>query len=146
MFRRRRMCLQEDPSTVSLLRVCRQIYAEAASIPLRQNTFSILGLNEKKEFSYHLKSYQCRQITSLRFEINETSSGNTLRNDITQISSRLKKQGYLPSLKKLVFCILFEPELDKSARQYIENELRSIVGIVFFRMTLDIGIEQKVVE
>ncbi|EMD94207.1 hypothetical protein COCC4DRAFT_79558 [Bipolaris maydis ATCC 48331] len=64
----RRTYPRGDPSEVSLLRVCRQIYAEAASIPLRQNTFLIADPLQPEACLSTFKCYQRRQITSLRFE------------------------------------------------------------------------------
>ncbi|XP_014558460.1 hypothetical protein COCVIDRAFT_36223 [Bipolaris victoriae FI3] len=64
-----RMHSQGDPSRVALLRVCRQIYAEAVNIPMQQSVFSIPLHYPMRECFSRFKTGQRRQITSLRFEV-----------------------------------------------------------------------------
>ncbi|KAF1932426.1 uncharacterized protein M421DRAFT_403295 [Didymella exigua CBS 183.55] len=58
-----------EPSIgVSLLRTCCQIYSEAASMPIRLNTFAFLSTWAVKKVTKQLKPYQRKQINTIRLE------------------------------------------------------------------------------
>lgn len=141
-----RMHSQGDPSRVALLRVCRQIYAEAVNIPMQQSVFSIPLHYPMRECFSRFKTGQRRQITSLRFEISLQESQESLSKDIPRLFSILKLPKYLPGLKKVVFCIIIKPKVDTIIKQTMEDKLRCEIEAVSSDMNLEIGIEQKVVE
>ncbi|EMD63226.1 hypothetical protein COCSADRAFT_161742 [Bipolaris sorokiniana ND90Pr] len=62
------MSSPKAPTGISLLRVCRQIYAEAANIPLQQNTSSFSTCYNIHKWFVVLNKGQRNQVTSLRFE------------------------------------------------------------------------------
>ncbi|KAH9873836.1 hypothetical protein IAQ61_004463 [Plenodomus lingam] len=93
-----------ERSGVALLRVCRQIYAEAAGMPLSLNTFSYYQHPAVSLFKY-FKPHQRKQITSVRADLDgitfETSGGLDL--DWTR---RLFE--FLPALKTYRLCVFKE--------------------------------------
>lgn len=65
-----------DQIGVPLLRVCRQIYAEAAYIPLSLNTFSFYDCFLATKALRKLKPHQRKQIVSFRLEAFEGNNGS----------------------------------------------------------------------
>ncbi|EUC47672.1 hypothetical protein COCMIDRAFT_77468, partial [Bipolaris oryzae ATCC 44560] len=136
-----RMHSQEAPSKVPLLRVCRQIYAEAANIPIQQTTFSIPRPDRIRRCFDPFKTCQRRHIASLRFEISSYRLAY-LWTDIPRLFRTLRLPKYLPGVKKVVFCLLFESNINTIIRQLEEDGLRRRVEAVSYGMGLDIEIEQ----
>jgi hypothetical protein len=68
---------------MALLRVCRQIYSEAASLPMKLNTFSLDadGHYSTRSALAQLKPYQRRQIKNIQIEKLELD-------DISQINAQ----------------------------------------------------------
>lgn len=54
---------------MALLRSCRQVYSEAALMPVRVNTFAFEGVYDIKRAIKLLKTHQCKQIIHLQFDI-----------------------------------------------------------------------------
>lgn len=59
---------------VALLRCCRQIYSEAATIPLRLNTMAFDSTRQLEHAMKRFKAHQRKLITTVRLEINATST------------------------------------------------------------------------
>jgi hypothetical protein len=117
------MELGNGPKGIALLRVCRQIFAEAADIPLRQNIFFFTALREIKRSFKVFKKRERNQITSLRFELHGTDARPSLWCDNGIRSSDALSSKHLPGLKKVVIHIFSCSQMDEVTRQETENRL-----------------------
>ena len=99
-----------EPSVgVALLRCCRQIYSEAALMPIRLNTLAFSNVLHIKKATKLLKAHQRKQITMIRVEVSPYGSwasaccSQFVANTITKT---------LPALKNIEVVVFDASEVD----------------------------------
>lgn len=142
----RSFCLRSSINVskgISLLRVCRQIYAEAAEIPLRESIFSFERLEDDiKKTLNNLKRHQRKLITKLQIEISEDdalTSWGAFR-ALVYLAGR-EGQSYLPGLKEVTLRI-FSVSIDQVTRQEAEDEVRNDVKDLSGKTWFDVRVER----
>jgi hypothetical protein len=130
---------------MALLRTCRQIYAEAALMPLTLNTFSFKTMYEIRRAFQNLKAHQRKQVTAVDFEIRGPVYKYTPNNYGQMDISHLRK--LLPGLKD--FCIRHFPisslEKDKinTDVQQSEHAIQQLFAPCFEGTSIVVMVEQK---
>ncbi|KAF1944057.1 hypothetical protein EJ02DRAFT_432624 [Clathrospora elynae] len=131
----------EPTKEMALLRTCRQIYAEAAMMPLILNKFSFECVFEAKYVLSKLKTHQRKHIAHLQFELSRPSRVSVLaRSDFHRF--RFPLPGYLPGLKELRVCIFSVSATDETARGENERQVRKKLEPHTQGTSIELNVEQ----
>jgi hypothetical protein len=82
-----------------LLRSCRQVYSEAALMPLQLNTLACSSMVTLSQAVRKLKKHQREQIKTVRIEVDSQSVMASVLNNMRNTGSPPRK--YLPALKHI---------------------------------------------
>ncbi|KAF1840524.1 uncharacterized protein K460DRAFT_411107 [Cucurbitaria berberidis CBS 394.84] len=113
----------EPANTMALLQTCRQIYAEAAQMPL---LLSIFSFSRMRHVSYYLKKtlkpHQRKLITSIQFEV-ETTKERDLQY-ASELGLYRSLPSLLPNLEKICVCVFAAATSDDDVVQETERLVR----------------------
>ncbi|KAH4935009.1 hypothetical protein HBI79_080080 [Parastagonospora nodorum] len=126
----------EKKNAFALLRVCRQIYSETASLSFAVNSFSIRSHRRMSFASLrHFQRYQIHQINEIRIEV---------ASPVTWIHFDKLKLGILPELRRIRFCIFPDPDhkWEKKSFTECENSVREILLLTTWASSYDLIVEK----
>lgn len=131
-------CENESNIGLALLRTCRQIYSETATMPIRLNTMACLSVLSFENAAKQLQPYQRKYITKIRIETYGIGS------DIMQkFDHRLDFPTAFPGLK-LIQIIAFNAANPRSPLTLDEFEAR--IRKIFGLLSNSSAIQLKVIE
>lgn len=127
---------------ISLLRVSRQIYSEAAEMPLLHNAFSSTLWHIKKSLKV-LNKHQRAQMRSLHIEINGAEYQWMLYEQyVTGTHKIFIPKKYLPGLEEVVVCMFSQFLTDENHAQEVEDKVRKQVEDLTPGMIVNIRVDQ----
>jgi hypothetical protein len=135
----------ERSNLFTILRVCRQIYAETALLPYNVNVFSVHDLLgddalQVGKSANRLKKYQLSQIAELKITL--TSSGVMFPYSWTSCSLNPSKFMDLTGLRRIKIQIFTCDEWKASSFSQVETRLRSYAGVSLLVDRYDLVIEK----
>lgn len=126
----------EPDNAMALLRTCRQVYAEAALMPLLLNTFSFDYITVVKK----LKLRQRKHIASIRFNL--SSSLLFMLHATTLASHQISLPTLFPCLKKICVRIFGVPTSEDGAAQERERRVRREFELSNQGFQVDLHVEE----
>ena len=129
----------ESKDPTALLRVCRQVYAETALLPLSLAICSFRDIWCARVALKRLKAYQRKQITICRHEVE--SSFNDRRASSAPYNAVLSPS-ILPGLKEFRVCIFTESELEAEDVQTMKHQAREYLWDTQFDLSVSVKVEQ----
>ncbi|KAL1795152.1 hypothetical protein ACET3X_006968 [Alternaria dauci] len=128
----------KSKNAMALLRTCRQVYAEAASMPLTLTTFTTVCLPEVIGGLMTLKPHQRRMITSFHMQLRSPAFIQPLFRFLLKYGRRLAK--LLPCLQG-IHVQIFEVS-DTSTQEANEERVRRYLELDFQDSLITIKVEQ----
>lgn len=130
----------EPRNTTALLRTCRQIYSEAAAMPLALTIFSVSSVWEIQKSLRKLKPHQRKQITILRFECIWPSTASEL-NELSFSRANFVLGNSLPALQELQLHV-FSAQDSVIAREKTEKTVHENFEPIIRNMSVAVKLEQ----
>jgi hypothetical protein len=131
----------DHKKAMSLLRTCRQIYAEAASMPLTLNNFSFEFADQAGKILRKFPGHKRQQISSLQFEMRHPNHVFLL-DEAHLRRDKFSFPKLLPGLKELFVYVFSAPTSDKTETQKTEDKIRQLLAPSIRGTQIDVKVEQ----
>lgn len=130
----------EPTHAMALLRTCRQIYAEAALMPLAHNTMSFEYLSVIKVAINKLKPHQRKNITCIKINLLSPNCVHQLGPSYI-MNKRVSLPRILPGLKE-IHVRIFKSTAENAPPYNVEEKLHQYLAPSVIGMPVDLKIER----